>query len=177
MKNISLLIFLVVLIALSSGGCNDPKNKLILSADEEVISSFPGGEPKETAVFEGKEPNRLKMKSYEYYSNGKRKKEFTYKDNLYFGPWSYFYNDGTKMAEGVFDAKAIDPETATGHGSYYWPDGKKMLDLSVAEGNDKNASVITYYDSKGTTYSESSVPPELKGKIKGILEDWIQGKI
>src|SRR6266571_355194 len=138
---------------------------------EEVISSFPSGAKKQTGIFRGEKPNRAQLKAFEYYESGERKKEFGFKDNHFFGPWTFWYKDGKKAAEGIIEVKALDHQNAVGTGTYFWPGGAKMIELKPKP--DKSGSdVVAIYDESGKAYTAQNKPPELAAKIKTLLEKW-----
>lgn len=143
---------------------------------EEVISSFPGGARKMTGIFQGKEPNRAQLKGFEYYESGEKKKELSFRDNHFYGPWTFWYKSGKKMAEGVIEAKTLDHQAAVGSGTYYWPSGAKMIEIST--NREKSASEVTaIYDEAGRQYTVANKPPELAEKIKDLLEKWEKGAV
>ena len=41
-----------------------------------------------------------------FYPSGRTKAQGTYKDDLH-GPWTYFYEDGTRMWDGRFDEQGL----------------------------------------------------------------------
>lgn len=143
---------------------------------EEVLSTYPDGSKKVTALFETNDSGKKKLKSFEYYRSGEIKKKFSHKDNLYFGPWTFWYKKGMKFAEGTFDEKTIDPNTGTGSGKYYWPDGSVMI--RIEKGQESEQSVVTaLYDQKGNRYDPENEPEALRVKIQSILEQWHNGQL
>src|SRR6266540_1962161 len=119
---------------------------------EEVVSSYPSGARKQTGIFKGEKPNRAQLKAFEYFETGEKKKEFNFKDNLFFGPWTFWYKNGKKLAEGVIEAKTVDHQNAVGTGNYYWPSGARMIELKPKP--DKSGSdVVAIYDESGKSYT------------------------
>ena len=150
------------------GGCTREK--------EEIVSTFPSGAKKETGIYQGKKPNRSRLKSFEYYETGERKKEFSLRDNHFFGPWSHWYKNGKKLAEGSVAIKTMDHQKAVGTGTFYWPGGARMITLGANA--DKTATEVTgIYDEAGKFYTVKDCPPELSAKIKGILDKWEKGEL
>jgi hypothetical protein len=84
---------------------------------EEVVSKHPDGAKKETAIFTGEKQDRVKLKSFEYYETGEKKRAYHHRDNEYFGTWTYWYRDGSLMAMGFFDEKTGEPGKG-GHGFF-----------------------------------------------------------
>jgi len=175
MKKLILALMMLLLVAGTS--CKKQEEKHILLPGEEVISAYPNGKIRETAFFEGSEPNRGKLKSFEFYITGQKKKEFNYRDNHYYGPWIYWYKNGKIMAEGIFDEKTLIPGEGTGRGIYYWPDGKKMIELDVRSTGKERTAHVTYYDGAGNVYTNENIPEKVKGKIRLTIQNWENGKI
>jgi antitoxin component YwqK of YwqJK toxin-antitoxin module len=145
---------------------------------EEVISTYHTGEKKETAIFEGEKTKRRKLKSFEYYKTGEKKREYNFKDNHYYGPWTYWYKDGTTMAEGVLSEKTLKPFKGIGRGTYYWPGKRKMIELEVNVNSGKGReSKVVYYDWTGNSYSNDNLPSELKENIRSVIARWEKGEI
>jgi antitoxin component YwqK of YwqJK toxin-antitoxin module len=144
---------------------------------EEVVLKFAGGNKKETAIFRGEKPARAKIKSFEYYETGEKKKEYYRKDTYYFGAWTYWYREGSVMAMGIFDRETIDPSAGSGRVIYYWPGGGKMIDMDIRYIKGQRKSKVTYYDAKGTIYTEENIPPDLKKNIQIIITKWDKGRI
>lgn len=144
---------------------------------EEVVASYPSGKKKETAVFQGTGADRVRMRSFEYYESGERKKEFSYRDNLLSGPWTYWYRDGRKFGEGVIENKAINLGMATGRETYYWPNGVKMLDAETVGGGLKPGTSAVYRDDTGREYTDTGRPRELVEKSRRLVERWERGEI
>jgi antitoxin component YwqK of YwqJK toxin-antitoxin module len=144
---------------------------------EEVTSSYPSGKKKETAIFQGKGTEKARSKSFEYYESGERKKEYSYRDNLLSGPWTYWYKDGKKFGEGIIENKAINLTMVTGKETYYWPNGVKMLEAETAGGGLKPGTTAVYRDETGKEYTDKGRPKELIEKTKAILERWERGEI
>lgn len=169
MKKINLPIILLLILTVFSGCARKDS--------EEVISTYPGGEKRETAIFSGKKPNRIKLKSFEYYETGQKKREYHYKDNHYYGEWTYWYKDGSTIAGGFFDTKVLNPHKGTGSGTYYWPSGKEMIQLEVKMNNNKKVSDVIYRNESGAAYNDENLPDELKEKIQSVLVRWDKGEI
>jgi hypothetical protein len=146
------------------------------SPEEEVLSKYPSGKKQETAIYEGKEGNRARIKSFAYYESGERKKEFSHKDNHFFGPWTMWYKNGEKIGTGNIEVKALDHRSALGSGTYYWPGGAKMVEIALNKERSA-ADVVAVYDRKGTRYSAATCPPALKNEIRGILDGWEKGEL
>jgi antitoxin component YwqK of YwqJK toxin-antitoxin module len=144
---------------------------------EEITLKFSSGNKKETAIFKGKKPERIKIKSFEYYETGEKKKEYYRKDKYYFGAWTYWYREGSVLAMGVFDRETIDPALGSGRVIYYWPAGSKMIDMDVRFKKGERVSYVTYYDAQGTTYTEEEIPKDLKKRIQIMITKWDKGKI
>lgn len=144
---------------------------------EETVLKFASGNKKETAIFRGEKHEKKKIKSFEYYETGEKKKEYYRKDKYYFGAWTYWYRDGTVMAMGIFDRETIDPALGSGRVIYYWPAGSKMIDMDVRFKKGKRESEVTYYNAQGTTYSEENLPKDLKKSIQILITKWEKGKI
>jgi antitoxin component YwqK of YwqJK toxin-antitoxin module len=161
--------FLLFLILLSFTACKkkDP---------EVVIKTFPSGEKKETALLREEGQKKFRIKSFEYYKTGEKKREYNHKDNLYFGPWTYWYRDGSVMAEGMFDQKTNRPGKAVGSALYYWPGGGNMLFITVRN-NGEDSNITEYYDESGNAYADATIPEDLKKKIREVITDWTAGKI
>ena len=146
------------------------------STEEEVLSKYPSGKKQETAIYEGKEGNRARIKSFAYYESGERKKEFSHKDNHFFGPWTMWYKNGEKIGQGSIEVKTLDHRNALGSGTYYWPGGAKMVEIAL-NAERSAAEVVAVYDRKGTRYDSATCPAPLKEEIRGILDGWEQGKL
>jgi len=172
-KTLPVLMFSLCALMLFSACKRQPS----LAPDEQVISKYPGGEIKETAIITGPKTNSVKIKSFVYYRSSEKKKEYSYKDNNYFGPWTYWYRNGSKLAEGTFDKKTLDPFTGIGSGTYYWPDGKKMMRITATTEKDKDILVAAYFDDTGKQYSNDDIPEDLKKKIVDIITRWDKGEI
>ncbi len=143
--------------------------------DSEVVTTkYPSGEKKETTIFRGEKPDLQKIKSFEYYRTGEKRREYSYKDNHFFGPWTYWYKKGNVMAEGVINKKTFTPGKGTGTGAYYWPDGEKMIDIAVTASNEL---AFTYYDKTGVAYSDDDLPEVIKKNIKSVIAKWEDGDI
>lgn len=155
---------LAVILAVMLAGCTSGRQ-------EEILAHHPGGEKKEAIIFEGKGSNRTFLKRVEYFRQGTIKKEFAYKDNHFFGPWTFWYENGSKLAEGTITVKTLDPWNAAGNGAYFWPDGKKMIELGAGS-DGKPAGVTAIYDETGKSFTAATCPAELKKKISEILEKW-----
>jgi antitoxin component YwqK of YwqJK toxin-antitoxin module len=168
-KKAWLLICIFPLISILPYGCAKKDR-------EEVISTYPSGEKQETSIFQGEKPNRRKLISYEYYRTGEKKRAYHYKDNHYFGPWTYWYRNGGIMAEGTFFAKTLVAHEGKGKGIYYWPDGGKMMNIESKIKDDGKSNVI-YYDKNGSAYSNEDLPQELKEKIRSVIDRWEKGEI
>jgi antitoxin component YwqK of YwqJK toxin-antitoxin module len=144
---------------------------------EEITARYPGGKKKETAVFQGKVPERKRLKSFEYYETGEKKKEFSYRDNLLSGPWTYWYKNGKKFGEGRIENKAINLSMVTGKETYYWPNGNKMLEAETEGGRLKPGTTAVYRDQQGQAYTDRGRPKELIEKSKALLDRWERGEI
>lgn len=144
---------------------------------EEVVSSYPSGKNKETAVFSGKEPNRARIKVFEYYETGEKKKEYSHQDNLFHGPFTYWYKNGKKLCDGLIENKAINLGMVTGKETYYWPNGVKMLEAETSGGKIKPGTTPIYRDETRKEYTDKERPKELIVKSKGLLERWERGEI
>lgn len=151
-------------------------NACVKKDEEVVIKTFPTGEKKETAILREKGRKKLRIKSFEYYKTGEKKREYNHKDNLYFGPWTYWYKDGSVIAEGIFDQKTSRPGKAVGSALYYWPNGEKMLFLKVEE-IDGDSNITEYYDESGNSYTDDTISEDLKEKIREVITDWTKGDI
>jgi len=98
--------------------------------------------------------NRIeKVKYEEYYKNGQKKEEGTYKDGKEDGLWTYWYKNGQKMYEGAYkDGKA------DGKWTRWYEDGQKMETTykdgyedgkwTIWDKNGKKSSEGTYKDGK-----------------------------
>lgn len=144
---------------------------------EEVTATYPGGEKKETAFFQGKGTEKARQKSFEYYKTGELKKVFNYKDNLFHGPWTYWYKNGKKMGEGLIENKAINLGLSSGTEIYYWPNGATMLRSETVRGKLKTGTTAVYYDEQGKEYNDESRPDALVKKTREIVDSWERGEI
>jgi antitoxin component YwqK of YwqJK toxin-antitoxin module len=162
------LLFLVMTVLIISCSNTPP---------EEVTATYPSGKKKETAIFQGKEGSRSRIKSFEYYESGELKKEFSYRDNLLSGQWTYWYRDGKKLGDGVISNKAINLSMVTGKETYYWPNGIKMLEAETEGGALKQGTTAIYRDETGKAYRDKDRPKELVEKSKNILEQWERGAL
>ena len=159
-----ILIFLSLL-----GGCSR-------QPAEEIISRYPSGKKLETGTFTGDKNNRSRLKSFEYYETGERKKEFAHQDNHFFGPWTFWYKNGKIIAKGEISEKTMTQETAVGSGTYFWPGGAKMIEVSPAA--DRHSTLVKrVFDEQGQSYPPDKAPADLNNRIKEILEQWEAGKI
>ena len=162
--NLLLILFLILIIF---PGCT--------KKDREVVTTkYPTGEKKETTIFKGEKPDLQKIKSFEYYRTGEKKREYSYKDNHFYGPWTYWYKKGNIMATGVINKKTLTPAKGTGSGTYYWPGGEKMIEIAV---NKRNELTFTYHDEAGAAYSDDDLPEEIKEKIQSVIARWEKGRI
>jgi antitoxin component YwqK of YwqJK toxin-antitoxin module len=162
-------IIVLCLIFLSFSACSKKDQEV-------VIKTYPNGEKKETAVLKEEKQKKVRIKSFEYYETGERKRQYHYRNNKYYGPWTYWYRHGSKIAEGVFDEETTRPGQAVGNALYYWPGGNKMLFVQVQEkGGDSN--ITEYYDISGNSYSDTTIPDDLKKEIRQVITDWTEGKI
>jgi antitoxin component YwqK of YwqJK toxin-antitoxin module len=167
-RDINVIVLLVLLIF---SGCAKKD-------EERVISRHPTGEVKETAVYGGEGEDEELVKSYEYYHNGNKKKEYHYLNSQYFGDWTYWYRNGSIMAEGRYDEKTLDPSSGTGSATYYWRDGKKMMDITSGRKEaGKRESTVIYYDEDGRPFTDDNIPPELTSKIRTTIQRWTKGGI
>jgi antitoxin component YwqK of YwqJK toxin-antitoxin module len=144
--------------------------------EEVVIKTYRSGEKKETALLREEGQKKFRIKSFEYYKTGEKKREYNYRNNKYFGPWTYWYKDGSVIAEGMFDEETTRPGKSIGSAVYSWPNGEKMLFIKVIEeGEDSN--ITEYYEESGKSYTDDTIPDDLKEKIREVITDWTKGKI
>lgn len=167
--------FIVALACLSLLSCAKEKEKEP-EVREETVTSYPGGEKQVTELVKGRETTKTIIKSFEYYETGQKKKEFSHKDNHYFGAWTFWYKDGKVLAEGSFEDKTLNPAAGVGKGKYYWPSGSPMILLEPDRENNATV-VVAVYDEAGNSYQPEKQPPELKEKIKAVLDRWVNGEI
>lgn len=159
---------ILILMSLLSGCNRQPA--------EEVISRYPSEKKLETGTFTGDKPNRSRLKSFEYYESGERKKEFAHLDNHFFGPWTFWYKDGKVCAKGDISEKTMTQETAVGSGAYFWPSGGKMIEMAPAA--DRHSTLVKYvFDEQGHAYPPDQAPPALSKRIRELLDQWQAGKI
>lgn len=165
MGKASILLLCIILVA----GCTrGPK--------EEIVSRYPGGNKLETGVFIGEKSNRSRLKSFEYYETGERKKEFAHQDNHFFGPWTFWYRSGSVFAKGDISVKTMTQENAIGSGTYFWPSGGKMVEMAPSA--DKQSTVVnSVYDEQGNRYAPQAAPADLTKRIKEQFDQWYAGKV
>lgn len=168
-----LMIFLLV----TGTSCKKQEEKDVLLPGEEVISRYQSGKKKETAIFVGETSNRVRTKVFEYYESGEKKKEYTHKDNLFYGPFTYWYKNGRIFCEGSIENKVLNLTMVTGQETYYWPDGKKMLEAQTVDGRMKPGTHFIYRDENGKEYTEETRPTDLLKKTKALTDKWEAGKI
>ncbi len=144
---------------------------------EEVISTYPDGAKKETAFFSGEKPNRLKIKSFEYYATGEKKVEYNYKENNFFGDWAYWYKNGAPLARGNFTDKTLDPFGGFGKVTYLWPDGNTMMEVETVLKDGQRAGTTKYFDRQGNNYLGQNLPDQLRKDIHLLLSRWDRGEI
>ena len=144
-------------------------------SEEEILSRYPSGKKLETGIFIGDSTKRTRLKSFEYYETGERKKEFAHQDNHFLGPWTFWYKNGKVLAKGNITVKTMTHETAIGSGTYYWPGGGTMIEITPsADGQSTMVSKI--HDEQGKSYL-SDAAPELSHRIKQLLDQWQDGTI
>ena len=160
-----LVIFLLVLIACGK------------KAEEQVVSTYPDGKKKETAIYQGAKPNQKMLKSLEYYQTGEKKKEYNYQDNLFHGPFTYWYKDGKIFCEGYIENKAINLGLVTGRETYFWPNGVKMLEAETVGGKLKPGTIPIYRDEKGIEYRDEERPVDLVNRTKELTDRWERGEL
>lgn len=145
-------------------------------ATEEIISRYPSGKKLETGTFTGEKASRARLKSYEYYESGERKKEFAHQDNHFFGPWTFWYKNGKVFAKGEIIEKTMTQESAVGSGTYYWPDGGKMIEMTPSA--DRHSTMVkSIFDQQGKAYPPDKAPADLTQRIREQMEQWETGKI
>jgi len=159
------IVFLYVFILLGLSACSK-------SSDEQVLSTYPDGKKKETAIYVNKKPNQKMLKSFEYYQTGEKKKEFSYQDNLFHGPWTYWYKNGKKMGEGIIENKAINLGLSSGTERYYWPGGNIMLRSETVGGKLKPGTTAVFYDEQGKEFSDETRPDALVDKTRNVIDRW-----
>ena len=149
--------------------CAEKQEKKAEAPEGQIaLSYYPSGEVRETAIQKGKKPNIATLTQYEYFRDGKRKKEYNFKDNHYYGKWFYWYPEGNVLASGNFTAKSIDTFNGIGNAIYFWPDGNKMMSI------DKRSTIpeVIYFTRKGETFTNENLPRELSTDIKQTLASW-----
>lgn len=162
-------IVVLFLIFFSFSGC--------AKKDEEVvIKTHPTGERKETAILRLEGKKKFRIKSFEYYKTGEKQREYNYRSNKYFGPWTYWYKDGSLIAEGMFDKETTRPGKSVGSAVYYWPNGEKMLFIKAVE-ESEGSNITEYFDESGNAYTNETIPDDLKEKIRKVIIDWTNGEI
>ena len=139
---------------------------------EVVISYYPSGEILGTVIQEGKKPNIATLTRYEYFKDGKRKKEYNFKDNHYFGKWFYWYHNGNVLASGNFTAKSSDAFNGIGDAVYFWQDGKKMMIIDNRKNRPKDIPEVVYVSSSGDLFTNENVPEYLSAEIRDTLALW-----
>ncbi len=144
---------------------------------EEVVSRYPSGHRKETQIFTGSGSNKARLKVFEYYEGGEKKKEYNFKDGLFHGPFTYWYKNGDVFCRGMIENKAINLTMVTGTETYYWPGGKKMLAAQTVKGQMKPGTHFIYWDEDGKEYTEQTRPAALLEKTKAITDHWEKGEI
>ena len=77
-----------------------------MSKAEKHVEYWPNGQKKEEGTFkDGKQEGKWTW----WYENGQKKHEGNYKDNLRYGEWTYWYKNGQKKVEGTRkDVKLIE---------------------------------------------------------------------
>ena len=174
MRRILSVVFLSLILLAAVSGC---KRGPSLAPGEKVISRYPLGEIKETAIISGAGTNSITLKSFVYHISGQKKKEYNYKNNLYFGPWKYWYKKGGKLAEGTFDTKTPNPNIGVGTAVYYWPGGKKMIEIDTRPERQSDKPASIYHDEKGNSYTDQNLPEEVRQKIVDTIHRWDIGEI
>ncbi len=164
------LILPALLIILLLSGCTRIER-------EEIISTYPGCQKKVTAIFLINDTEKTKIKSFEFYKTGMKKREYNYKDDHYYGDWTYWYKDGTVAAKGLFNEKTKEPFKGIGKGTYYWPEGKKMMTITIKKKKETKESSIVYYDKSGNSYFNENLPTDLRDNIHLTLSMWDRGEI
>lgn len=143
---------------------------------EEVVERYDDGSPLEVRIEKGSPPEIIYIKSFYYYRTGEKRRVFYYKDNNFYGPWTFWYRDGTVFAEGMLFEKTLDPEQGIGSATYYWPDGTLMLEFTATAAG--KAEGVTYRNmDDGRKYALANVPEPLKERITRILVQWQQSEI
>lgn len=155
-----------------AGACSEKPRGHKPSGEETVVSYHPGGEVRETAVIEGTPPGVRKLKSFEYYPGGQSKKLYNFKDNNYYGPWKYWYRDGSVLAEGIVTRKSADIFYGSGTATYYWPTGERMLAIDSRPERPEDRPRMLYLAKTGEQYTNETVTDELKTEIVTVLTQW-----
>lgn len=172
-RKITLAVILISFSFILSGCSKKPEPS---APKEKTLSTYPSGAKKVTALVREKESTRIKIKSFEYYESGEKKKEYDHLDNLYFGQWTFWYKDGQKLADGRFVRKAVNPAKGIGNGMYYWHNGKPMIKLESRDNKSKPV-VVAVYDESGKQYTPENQPEGLRYQIRETLERWEKGEL
>ena len=124
------LFFLFLIIA--SFACN--------RAREVVTESYPDGSKQIVLYY--KKSEKLPFKEIQYYQDGKKKMEGTFKEGKRDGKWFYWYPDGKLWTEGNYEM-----EIEQGYKVVYHENGQKYYEGNFKDGS--RVGVWKFYDTTG----------------------------
>ncbi len=150
-----------------------PEKKAKAPVGHTVKAYYPSGEVLESAIENGASHNIIRYTQTEYFKSGRKKKEFMFRDNLFYGKWNYWYPDGKVLASGLFKEKSLEPFKGIGNVVYYWPDGKMMMEIDTSRDRPKDLPETHYYTRSGKVFTNENVPMELSQEIKETLLSWL----
>jgi antitoxin component YwqK of YwqJK toxin-antitoxin module len=118
--HISILVFLASLFA-----CNT-SDKLI----EEVVREFENGQAQIIKYYKPDDSGKkILVKEVTYHSNGQKRSEGSYKEGQRDGVWTFWFEDGSKWAEGNY-VIGIEQGTKTS----WHPNGQKHFQGQMKDG-------------------------------------------
>ena len=110
--------------------------------EKEVAGTYPDGTPSLIKYYEIQDTGRTLVKEIQYYPNGKKKLEGSYKNNERSGLWTFWFENGNIWSKGTF-------KNGKSHGEFnvYQEDGSLFYHARYKKGSPHGK--WTFYDNKG----------------------------
>ena len=142
MKQTLLIITALMLIV----GCSEVEGKQDLIP---VVETYDNGNIKNIAYHKKSRTGIEKIKYEEYYKNGQKESEETYKDGKPDGKWTYWYENGQKWQEGTYKDDKED-----GLFTEWYENGQKIREVTYK--NEKKDGLSTYWYENGQKQWEAT---------------------